>query len=83
MRQRQVMELAWERVDFSRVEDFHFHDTRHHFASWFMMRGGGLLALKEILGHTDTKMTQRYAHLEPDHLRAEMTAAIPARISRP
>ena len=55
----------------------------HHFASWFMMRGGGLLALKEILGHTDTKMIQRYAHLEPDHLRAEMTAAIPARISRP
>jgi len=52
----------------------------HHFASWFMMRGGGLLALKEILGHTDTKMTQRYAH---HHLRAEMTAAIPARISRP
>jgi integrase len=22
------------------IEDFHFHDTRHDFASWFMMRGG-------------------------------------------
>jgi site-specific recombinase XerD len=27
------------------------HDCRHHFASWFMMRGGSLLALSKILGH--------------------------------
>jgi site-specific recombinase XerC len=27
------------------------HDCRHHFASWFMMRGGNLLAQSEILGH--------------------------------
>jgi hypothetical protein len=37
-----------------------------------MMRGGSLQALKEILGHTDLKMTLRYAHLAPDHLRGEM-----------
>ena len=37
-----------------------------------MMRGGSLQALKEILGHTDLKMTLRYAHLAPDHLRSEM-----------
>src|SRR5262249_22925705 len=43
--------------------NFHFHDLRHSFASWFMMRGGSLQALKEILGHTDLKMTLRYAHL--------------------
>ena len=52
--------------------NFHFHDLRHSFASWFMMRGGSLQALKEILGHTDLKMTLRYAHLAPDHLRSEM-----------
>jgi hypothetical protein len=27
------------------------HDCRHHFASWFMMRGGSLLALPKIRGH--------------------------------
>ncbi len=37
-----------------------------------MMRGGQLQALKEILGHSDIKMTLRYAHLAPEHLRSEM-----------
>lgn len=28
--------------------DFTFHGCRHHLASWFMMRGGQLEALREI-----------------------------------
>ncbi len=45
------------------------HDTRHTFASMFMMKGlGSLYDLSSILGHSDTKMTQRYAHLSPNHL---------------
>ncbi|MEK7445673.1 MAG: tyrosine-type recombinase/integrase, partial [candidate division NC10 bacterium] len=49
-----------------------FHDCRHHFASWFMMRGGSLQALQKILGHATLAMTSRYAHLSPDYLRSEM-----------
>ena len=59
-------------VETAGLGDFHFHDTRHHFASWFAMRGGSLQALKEILGHQDIKMTLRYAHLAPEHLRQEV-----------
>jgi integrase len=59
-------------VEQAKLDDFHFHDCRHHFASWFVMRGGSLQALKEILGHAELKMTLRYAHLAPDHLRGEM-----------
>lgn len=42
-----------------------FHDLRHTFASHWMMKGGDIYKLKTILGHSDTKMTQRYAHLSP------------------
>ncbi|HHZ8505083.1 TPA: phage integrase [Morganella morganii] len=41
---------------------------RHTFASHFMMNGGNILVLQRILGHTDIKMTMRYAHFAPDHL---------------
>jgi integrase len=44
-------------VEQAKLDDFRFHDTRHHFASWFMMRGGTLPALREILGHRDISMT--------------------------
>jgi integrase/recombinase XerD len=68
------------------LEDFRFHDCRHHFASWFMMRGGSRQALKELLGHQDIKTTLIYAHLSPAHLRTEVAkterpATIPAPIS--
>lgn len=44
------------------------HVLRHTFASHFMMNGGNILVLKNILGHTDIKMTMRYAHFSRDHL---------------
>ena len=54
---------------------------RHSFASWFVMHGGSIQALQMILGHQEIKMTLRYAHLAPEHLRGEMakTEALPAR----
>jgi hypothetical protein len=33
-----------------------------------MMNGGNILVLQRVLGHTDIKMTMRYAHFAPDHL---------------
>lgn len=35
---------------------------------YFAMNGGNLLVLQKILGHTDIKVTMRYAHFAPDHL---------------
>lgn len=45
------------------------HALRHTFASHFMQKGGNILTLQKILGHSGLAMTMRYAHLEPDHLQ--------------
>ena len=47
---------------------YRFHDIRHSFASHFMMNGGNIYDLQKILGHSNLEMTQRYAHLAPEHL---------------
>ncbi|MBN2413388.1 site-specific integrase [candidate division KSB1 bacterium] len=51
----------------SEILDFRFHDLRHTFASHFIMNGGDLLTLKEILGHSSLKMVARYTHLAQKH----------------
>ena len=44
------------------------HILRHTFASHFVMAGGDLRTLRDILGHADITTTMVYAHLAPEHL---------------
>jgi site-specific recombinase XerD len=54
----------------ARVEDFHWHDLRHTFASRLVMAGVPIRTVAELLGHSDISTTMRYAHLAPGHLAA-------------
>lgn len=55
-------------VEAAKLEDFRWHDLRHTFASHLVQRGVSLFAVQQLLGHGSSVMTQRYAHLAPDHL---------------
>lgn len=48
-----------------------FHSLRHTFASHYMMEGGCIYRLKEILGHKSLDVTMVYAHLDPDRFRED------------
>lgn len=67
--ERQRVEGSFETIlTMAGIENFRFHDLRHTFASWYMMNGGDLYELAKILGHSNIKMTERYAKLGKKHL---------------
>lgn len=57
------------------LENFRFHDCRHHFASRLVMAGVALNTVRELLGHSEISMTLRYSHLAPEH-KAEAVAKL-------
>jgi len=53
----------------AKIEDFHFHDLRHTFATRLVQNGIDIYVVKELLGHKTITMTMRYAHHYPESLR--------------
>ncbi len=57
------------------LADVRMHDLRHSFASLLINSGRTLYEVQKILGHTQVKTTQRYAHLSHDTLLDASNAA--------
>src|ERR1700739_2059906 len=51
----------------SEINDFHWHDLRHTFASRCIMAGVDLRTLQQLLGHKTLQMVVRYSHLSQSH----------------
>ncbi|CAB1063997.1 hypothetical protein D1BOALGB6SA_8786 [Olavius sp. associated proteobacterium Delta 1] len=59
---------AWRRIcELVGLEDFHYHDLRHTFCSNLLLSGSDLKDVKEMIGHSDIAMTDRYSHLPSQH----------------
>lgn len=68
---RRAFETTLQRAG---IEDFHFHDLRHTFATRLAQRGVDIYKISKLLGHTNITMTQRYAHHCPESLRGGIEA---------
>lgn len=58
--------------------DVRMHDLRHSFASFLVNNGRSLYEVQKLLGHTQIKTTQRYAHLSHDTLMEAASVAMNA-----
>ncbi|MFA6700739.1 MAG: tyrosine-type recombinase/integrase [Thiomicrospira sp.] len=68
------------------LPEVRIHDLRHSFASFLVNSGRSLYEVQKILGHTQVKTTQRYAHLSQDSLVSaanEVSKAIPLSLMLP
>lgn len=55
-------------------EDLHFHDLRHTYCSNIRMTGAALKEIRDMIGHDDISMTDRYTHIPTQALSLRQQA---------
>jgi integrase len=67
---------VWSRLrQAAGVPFLRIHDLRHQYASFLVNSGRTLYEVQQILGHADSSVTQRYAHLTSETLQAAANSA--------
>ncbi len=59
------------------IKDFRIHDLRHTCAAWLVTAGVPLSTVRDLLGHSSVTMTEKYAHLAPENVRAAVAQLLP------
>lgn len=63
------LHFPWARIrERAMLDDVRLHDLRHSYASFLVNNGISLYVVQGLLGHTQPRTTQRYAHLAQDTL---------------
>jgi integrase len=72
-----TIQKVWNRLrNVADLEHIRIHDLRHQYASMLVNSGRTLYEVQQILGHSTSKVTQRYSHLTTATLQsASATAA--------
>ncbi|ARQ01528.1 tyrosine-type recombinase/integrase [Pseudorhodoplanes sinuspersici] len=73
------LHFPWTRIkERAGLEGVRLHDLRHSFASFLVNEGVSLYVVQGLLGHTQPRTTQRYAHLAQNTLNnaAEIVAQV-------
>lgn len=67
---------SWDRVrQNAGMPELRIHDLRHSFASFLVNSGRSLYEVQRLLGHSNSRTTQRYAHLSNDSLAEAISSA--------
>lgn len=67
---KQCNTAAWRKaLRRAEIEDFHWHDLRHTWASWHVQNGTSLYELQRLGGWSSYNTVQRYAHLNSQQLQ--------------
>lgn len=74
----QILRDEWEAArKTAKLTGLRWHDLRHTYASWLIQSGASMKHVSQLLGHSSTRVTDRYAHLALDDLRRAV-ARLPA-----
>lgn len=65
----EVVNLLFNKDIIEKKERVDFHTLRHTFASWLMEDGTNIYYVKDLLGHSTVKTTERYAHVGDNEKR--------------
>jgi integrase len=64
------LQSSWRRLcTAADLDCIRLHDLRHTYASLAVGQGFSLALTGALLAHSSTKTTERYAHLQNDHVR--------------